>query len=389
MNEICGLVGLRPADNEAIERISAPPYDVIKPGSQLEQVLKGNSSSLYHITLGTFPEVSLQELITKKALIKDDLPCFYVYEQQYGEEIRTGVLTATKVTSYEEGKIIRHEKTFDDKVKGRLALQRKTGYTFEPVFLLTQASLGDVLNEIKSKYQPEYQFTSDFQGNSELHGIKNRIFRVPEESREGALLMELIGQGPLYIADGHHRYHASLLNKQSHCLAYICETTEAKIQAYNRVVKGIVPFEQIIDRLPLVKTEEFQTPPKNHFALYSAKGTYLMKAETVPETDPVGKLDCSILEKELYPHLGLNHQMITDPRYFDYYPEQDLEKMRQVVDGGQYDLAIALHPVSTDELLAVADAGIIDSAVVMPEKSTFFAPKILSGIVIYQQEKNY
>ena len=220
--------------------------------------------------------------------------------------------------------------------------------------------LDNLLQEIKAKYQPLYQFTSNFQANSELHGIRNRVFRVEEDSQEGALLKEMISQGPLYIADGHHRYHASLLNKQTHCLAYICETKEAKIQAYNRVVKGIVPFEKIRDRLPLVETEEFRTPPKHHFALYSAQGAYHLKAQSVPETDPVARLDCSILERELYPLLGLNKQMITDSRYFDYYPEQDLKKMCQVVDEGQYDLAIALHPVSSEELLAVADAGIVD-----------------------------
>ncbi|MFY9175456.1 MAG: DUF1015 domain-containing protein [Peptococcia bacterium] len=384
MSEIRGLVGLRPVDNEAMVRISVPPYDVIKPGSKLEEVLRDNPSSLYHITLGNFPEVSLSELIDREELIKDDVASFYIYEQQYGQVTRTGVLTATKVTPYEEGKIIRHEKTFDDKVKGRLELRRKTGYTFEPVFLLTKAPLDNLLQEIKAKYQPLYQFTSNFQANSELHGIRNRVFRVEEDSQEGALLKEMISQGPLYIADGHHRYHASLLNKQTHCLAYICETKEAKIQAYNRVVKGIVPFEKIRDRLPLVETEEFRTPPKHHFALYSAQGAYHLKAQSVPETDPVARLDCSILERELYPLLGLNKQMITDSRYFDYYPEQDLKKMCQVVDEGQYDLAIALHPVSSEELLAVADAGIVDTDIVMPEKSTFFAPKILSGIVIYK-----
>lgn len=385
MAEVKGLSGLRPV-GDSIKRITCPPYDVIKPGTALESCLKQNDDSLYHITLGTEPEKALERLQNKGFLQEDRTPCFYVYEQVYGKELRRGVFTATKVTNYGEGDIIRHEKTFDDKVKGRLALRAKTGYTFEPVFLLTQAPLRAVLDEVVRNYLPVYEFTSDFHKASELHGIKNRIFRVEEESREGKLIKELIASGPLYIADGHHRYHASLLNRQSHCLAYICEGADAHILAYNRVINGLVKFEEIQERFPLVRMDEFKTPEKHAFALYTQGGAYLLKASNVPD-DVVGCLDCSILEKELYLHLGLTHEMITDHRYFDYYPEDDLAKMKAVVDAGKYNLAVALHPVSLAELLAVANAGINNANIVMPEKSTFFAPKILSGIFIYRHEK--
>lgn len=385
MAEVKGLVGLRPV-GDSIKRITCPPYDVIKEGSPLEMILQQNEDSLYHITLGKEPVQALERLLASGALQEDRVPCFYVYEQVYGKKLRRGVFTATQVTAYQEGKIIRHEKTFDDKVKGRLALRAKTGYTFEPVFLLTKAPLRAVLDEVARSYNPEYEFTSDFRKASELHGIKNRIFRVEEESREGKLIKELIASGPLYIADGHHRYHASLLNGQTHCLAYICEGADAHILAYNRVINGVVSFEEIMERLPLVRMNEFKTPEKHTFALYTRGGAYLLKAGRVPD-DVVGRLDCSILERELYPHLGLTHEMITDHRYFDYYSEDDLAKMKAVVDAGKYNLAVALHPVSLEELLAVADAGIHNPNIVMPEKSTFFAPKILSGIFIYRHEK--
>jgi len=288
------------------------------------------------------------------------------------------------VTDYREAEIIRHEKTFDEKVKGRLELRRKTGYTLEPVFLLTKSGIGDVLAKIKNTNQPIYDFVSNFEGESELHGIRNRIFRVKEDSAEVQLLKELIKQGPLYIADGHHRYHASLLNGQTHCPAYICEVEAARIQAYNRVVNGRIPFRKVLSRLPLIKTERFMTPPKHHFAIYSKEGSFLLKAGHIPENDLIGRLDCSVLERELYPLLGLSHDLIKDTRYFDYYPEQDMAKMCRLVDEGIYELAIALNPVSARELLAVAEAGIKDPEIVMPEKSTYFAPKILSGIIIYR-----
>lgn len=382
MVQIKGLTGIRPK-TENVERVTCPPYDVIKEGTKLESLLQENEDSLYHITLGKEPLNALKRMFEKGIVQRDEEPCFYVYEQIYGNKERTGVLTATKVSDYKQGEIIRHEKTFDDKVQGRLKLRGLTGYTFEPVFLLTKSKIGEILTLIKDTYSPEYQFVSDFAGNSELHGIKNRIFRVPENSKEGLALKQSMGENPLYIADGHHRYHAALLNQQTHCLAYICEANQAEIQAYNRVINGIVGFAEIKDKLDLTEIEEFKTPPKHSFAVYTKTGSYLLKVKDIPQ-DVVGKLDCSILEKELYTQLGLTHDMITDHRYFDYYPEADLDKMKHCVDSDQYDIAVGLHPVSSQELMDVADAGIIDPDIVMPEKSTFFAPKILSGIFIYQ-----
>ena len=385
MVAVRGLTGLRPV-GDSIGRITCPPYDVIKQGTPLETALKNNEDSLFHITLGHDPQGALRRLTETGALLADDVPSFYIYEQSYGAETRTGVFAAAAVSEYARGEIIRHEKTFDDKVKGRLELRAKTGYTFEPVFLLTESPLGTVMQEVKNKCQPVYEFTSDFAGASELHGIRNRIFRVEEKSREGQIIIGLLRENPLYIADGHHRYHASLLNRQSHFLAYICETSAARILAYNRVINGLISFRDVKNRLELVESPVFETPPKHSFAIYTKEGSFLLTAGHIPE-DPVERLDCSILEKELYVHLGLTHDMIADSRHFDYYPESDLDKMTGLVNAGKYDLAVALHPVSISELTAVADAGISDPHIVMPEKSTFFSPKILSGIIIYRHQK--
>ena len=102
----------------------------------------------------------------------------------------------------------------------------------------------------------------------------------------------------------------------------------------------------------------------------------------------MGRLDCSLLEKTLYPLLELDHSMVLDQRYFDYYGERELDKMKKEVDSGRYDIAVALHPVDPEELMAVAEAGTLDPEIVMPEKSTFFAPKILSGLILIPAEKH-
>jgi uncharacterized protein (DUF1015 family) len=383
MTAITGLSGFRPTP-AAVANITVPPYDVIKPGTKLESLLKDNPKNLWHVTLGPDPVTALDKA-KKELLVHDTEAAFYVYEQIWTvngqENRRLGVFAAVAVTDYTEGQVIRHEKTFDDKVQGRLDITKKTGLTLEPVFLLTKSAITPVLEEALKSFPALYQFTSDFGAQSELHGIRNRFVRVPATHALGAKLTALVGTNPLYIADGHHRYHAALKGGQTHCMAYIVE--QAAIQAYNRVINGVVTFASIKDKLALTPST-WATPAKHEFSIYTKQGAFTLKAKDVP-ADVVGRLDCSILERELYPLLGLKHEMIKDHHHFDYYPEQDLAKMKEEVDAGRYDLAVALHPVSIDELISVADAGLADGCkTVMPEKSTFFAPKILSGIMLYQ-----
>lgn len=379
-----GLTGLRPAP-EQVAWVTSPPYDVIKKGSRLEALLAARPQSLFHVILGERPAEAFARLRAEGALIADDEPAYYVLEQSWEgpggtRETRTGVYVAAEVTPYADKQIIRHEKTFDDKVKGRIALARATDHTFGPVFALTRAPIGVVLAQAKSE-APLYAFRTDLEGQNDLHGIDSRVWRVPQQSELGRQIQATLAQRPFYIADGHHRYHAALRNPQTHALVYVTE--EARIQAYDRVVNGVRRFADVKSALPLRPTTTLHTPAKHSFCLYTKDGAYLLDAQKVP-SDVVGRLDCSILERELYPALGLTHAMIQDPAHFDYYPESQLDQMKAVVDRGEYDLAIALHPVSIDELTAVADAGLSDPDVVMPEKSTFFAPKILSGLFVYR-----
>ncbi|MGB5809441.1 MAG: DUF1015 domain-containing protein [Polyangiales bacterium] len=377
-----GLTGLRP-NPESAGKVTSPPYDVIKPGTSLETLLRNEPSSLFHIILGDDPKTAADRLVAEGMLIEDDEPSYYVYEQTWRGGRRVGVFVAAEVTPYQDMQVIRHEKTFDDKVKGRIAMRKATNLHIGPVFALTQGPIAEAVHPILEE-APLYEFTSEFGGFSELEGITNKVWKTPETSVTGTAIKEALANAPLYIADGHHRYHASLLNEQTHFLAYVTEG--AIIQAYNRVINGVVPFSEIKDQLPLEPVDDFHTPAKNRFCIYTADGTYELAAEKVP-TDVVGRLDCAILERELYPRLGLTHDMIADLKHFDYYSESALPTMKAVVDRGDYDIAVALHPVSLHELMAVADAGLEDPDIVMPEKSTFFAPKILSGLFLYRYAK--
>ncbi|MEA4891304.1 MAG: DUF1015 family protein [Peptococcaceae bacterium] len=386
MTNIYGLSGLRPAA-EAVKPLTCPPYDVIKPGTRLEAILKANERSLYHIVLGEEPVETLAAFLRQGLLIEDGEPAFYVYEQRYGTGRRLGFLTSVEVTPYEEKEIIRHEKTFDEKVKGRIRLMEETGYVTEPIWLLTRSGVQEVLEAAAAEEEPVYEFTSDFAGESELSGIENRIFKVSEASSLGAKLKALTARGPLYIADGHHRYHSALRMGLKQCIAYVCQADQARIQAYNRVIRGRRPFAEIKDQLPLKRETAFATPRRHHFAVYTREGIYSYGIEQADESDVVGRLDCRLLENTLYPLLELEHSLINDQRYFDYYAESELVRMQKEVDEGRYDIAVALHPVDPEELMAVAEAGTGDPRIVMPEKSTFFAPKILSGLFLIRTEK--
>ncbi|MDR0468433.1 MAG: DUF1015 domain-containing protein [Peptococcaceae bacterium] len=381
MTKIFGLAGLRPGDGQA-DKVTCPPYDVIKPDTRLEGLLRDNPKSLYHVILGDAPASALERLIEAGVLIKDDEPAYYVYEQRYGGQRRLGFFAAPEVTPYEAREVIRHEKTFDEKVKGRIKLMEDTGYVTEPIWLLTTAPVTSLLEEICAGEEPLYEFVSDFQGESELSGIQKRIYKISEDSSRGEKLTGLIGSDPLYIADGHHRYHSALRMGLDRCIAYICPAGQAKIQAYNRVIRGQAAFEAVLEKLCAEAVPVFETPERHAFVVYTAKGCWQFRVADVDDEDVIKRLDCHILERSLYPLLGLNHDMVMDSRYFDYYPEQDLTRMKEVVDEGVYDMAVALHPVSPEELMAVADAGIVDPDIVMPEKSTFFAPKILSGLIL-------
>ena len=382
MVEVIGLSGLRP-DPKHVAEVTSPPYDVIKPGSPLEAHLRGKDRSLFHVILGGGdPKQRLDQLQGSGALIEDPEPAYYVYEQRFGAKSRTGVLVAAKVTPYEAGDVIRHEKTFDEKVRGRIALREATGFTFGPVFVLTKAPIKPVLESAKSG-PTAYEFTSDFTEQSDLHQVQSRVWRVAQDSDVGQRIAATLAEQPVYIADGHHRYHASLRFGQSHFLSYV--TDDAEILAYDRVLKGRRRWEDVQDSFA-ASAAQFETPPKHHFAIYTRDGTWLVPFREVP-TDVVGRLDCSILERELYEPLGLTHADIASPDRFDYYPESALEEMKAAVDRGAYDAAVALHPVALDELMAVADAGLINPDVVMPEKSTFFSPKILTGLFIYRHRR--
>ncbi|MFH1448689.1 MAG: DUF1015 domain-containing protein [Candidatus Micrarchaeota archaeon] len=409
MPENKGLVGIRPKDNDFAKMFVAPPYDVITYGTPLQEILSGREN-LIHSHLrpkeegdGRYANAkkTLDRLVSEGKLVEDNEPAYYVYRQVVGEMTRIGVLLACKVTDYSEGKVIRHEKTFDDKVKDRMNLRKATGYQIGVVFSVMEDKKKELLAALEevSKGEQLYSFSTDFEGTSDMDGIKNDVWRVPGNSELGGRIKSAIESEPAYIADGHHRYHCAVVMEQKYLQMYISPSASAKIQAYDRVV-GSVKKEDV-EALPEKVKDEFDVSehgklevPDKHSMIFYFRDKILMytaKPELLKEVeaDPVAKLDCSLLQDHLlFPHLGLSTENIKDKRYFYYLPgnESGFSHMKKLVDGTEYEFAVSLAPVEFSELKAVADIGVGNPEIVMPQKSTYFWPKLLSGLFIYEFE---
>ncbi len=407
MPESKGLVGLRPKDSAVAKVFAAPPYDVITYGTPLQKVLSSREN-LIHVHLrppeegdARYPNAKreLDRFVAKGDLVEEKEPSYYVYKQSGKGVDRIGVILACRVYPYSEGKVIRHEKTFDDKVLDRKKLYEATGYQIGVVFSVMEDKKSELLNALKevSGGKPLYSFVTEYGGASDMEGVKNDVWKVPENSEIGKRLKAIIASEPAYIADGHHRYHCAVVMGHPYVQMYISPSSSAKIQAYDRVVGSV--RKEDLDALPEKVKDKFEIKPgkklavpKKHEILFYFKDKSLVfkaKKEFLKslEHDPVAKLDCSILQNHiLFPHLGLSAQNIKDKHYFNYFPgsETGFSHMKRLVDSGEYMFAVSLAPVEFDELKAVADMGIKNPEIVMPQKSTYFWPKLLSGLTLYK-----
>jgi len=391
MPKVKGVEGLEVKDSIAASSVTSPPYDVMNP--ELEKILNENPYSFYHVILGNNPKQSLEGLISNGLLTEISQPTFYIYHQQWNGQSRLGVLVAAEVTDPKERQIRDHEDVFDDQVDGRIKLADELGYLTGPVFCITKkVEVTKTLSTILTDKIADLSFNSNFSYNgkaiSDLHDIQTNIFKIPQDSYEGRLIQGLFHKNPLYIADGHHRFDAALRGNQRYFMAYI--TDNPNILAYNRLINGNNSFEGIIPELKdkglkITKNDgEFKAPEEKGVCyVHTAEGTYLVEFNNIPEHVVKG-LDVSLVKRDILSLLGLDEVNIKDRAHFHFLPDTHIDFMRRAVQRGEYDIAIALHPISPDEVIAVADANLR-----MPEKSSYFAPKILSGIVLQKaQYKN-
>lgn len=413
MTDIRPFKGIRPSKERAAS-IAALPYDVYSR-EEAREITKKNPDSFLKIDR---PETQfpvdidmysqpvydkaaqiLDSMISDGLFIQDEVPCYYIYALTMQQHTQTGIVGCASIDDYVNNVIRKHENTRADKEQDRIrhvdTLSAQTG----PIFLTYRPNLNikSILKEV-CILPALYDFVSD-------DSIRHQIWRIEEKT-----LLEKISQifssiKQVYIADGHHRAASAvkvgLMRRNAHSdytgteefnyfLSVLFPSDELRIFDYNRVVTDLndYTFEQLLDMIKdrfdvtEIGNEAYHPQKKGEFGLYGSGTWYRLEAKPCLYSDnPVETLDVSVLQNFiLCPLLNIQNPK-TDSRIRFIGGIRGLEALRQEADktGG---VAFSMYPTSMDELLAVADAGLL-----MPPKSTWFEPKLRSGLFIHQIER--
>ncbi len=396
--------GLRPVA-EKVTDVIAPPYDVVNT-AEARELASHKPWSFLHVSK---PEIDLPEgtnpyddsvyskgaenfsaMIKQGVLVRDDTPCYYLYELTMGKHVQTGIAVAASVEAYDRNIIRKHEFTRpvkeDDRVNQIRALHAQTG----PVFLTyRQRDDIDRLVEQKKAEPPVYDLTSGDE-------VRHRFWVVEQRGLVEKFDAAFSQLDYLYIADGHHRSAAAsrvcAMNESGsaengHFLAVMFPDNQVDIIDYNRVVRDLngLSKEAFLSGLGEsfdIEKEAVAVRPasKGQYGMYLDSQWYRLTIhdDLKNSSDTVEKLDVQMLDSYLIaPVLG-----ITDPRRdtrIDFVGGiRGLPELEKRVDSGEMTVAFSLYPTGLDELMAVADAG-----KVMPPKSTWFEPKLADGLVSY------
>lgn len=393
------------------DKIAALPYDVYS-SSEAREVVKKEPMSFLRIDRAEtqFPEDVdmysdavyqkahdlLWGMIERGEFIREQKACYYIYELVYQERVQDGIAACVAVKDYTDGVIRRHENTRRDKEEDRIrhidACQAQTG----PIFLAyrSQQELQQIVEREKER-EPVYDFETE-------DGVIHRVWIITSE-KVIAQITELFGQmDHLYIADGHHRAASAVrvgLQKAeaaknptgeeefNYFLAVMFPKEQLRILDYNRVVKDLhgLSVEQFLEKLQEkftveARTEAVSPEKKGTFGLY-VDGTWyaLTYKGDMDALETVDRLDVSILQKEVLDALLGIQDPKTDQRIKFVGGIRGLQELEKNVDQDGWAAAFSMYPTSMDELLDIADAGLL-----MPPKSTWFEPKLRSGLFIHE-----
>lgn len=400
MATISPLRAYRPRSDVAAA-VASVPYDVVDRDEAL--ALAGDARSFLHVTK---PEIdlpaetdhysdvvyatgakNLEKLITDGVLVRDEKPSIYVYALTMNGHTQTGLVFGASVAEYERNFVRKHEFTRPDKENDRVRHVETTRAQTGKVFLVHPKN--DVVAREIAHARAQKAHTSF----TAPDGVKHELWTIDDPQRIATLQKAFDAIGPIYIADGHHRSAAASRVAQAHrkagtatadtemFLAVSFPADEVRIMPYNRVVKDLngLSADAFLAEVKKVFTVRDGKPASapHVFGMYLQGKWFTLEAANVP-TDPVGRLDVSILQDRLLaPILG-----IKDPRRdtriaFVGGIRGDGELVKRV-DAGEA-VAFSLHPTSIEDLFAIAD-----SENVMPPKSTWFEPKLRDGLVLHR-----
>jgi uncharacterized protein (DUF1015 family) len=339
---------------------------------------------------------NLEEFIRRGVLVQDARECFYVYRQRMGAVVQTGLVVCASVDDYRNGVIKKHEHTRADKEEDRVRHIDQLDANDEPVFYLFRSCREiEAIIEGVTATSPEYDFTSG-------DGVGHTLWVIGDRELIDRLI-SLFGAIPrLYVADGHHRSAAAErvreLRRAAHpghtgeeeynrFLTVIFPENQLNIMPYNRVVKDL--NGHTVEGLLALAGEMFDITPvpspvcpdsRHCFGMYLGGSWYRLTAaaETINESDTVGRLDVTILQDRLLaPVLGIGNPR-TDQRIHFVGGIRGTDELIRLVDSGEFAVAFSLYPTSIRELIELADQDRI-----MPPKSTWFEPKLRSGLFVH------
>lgn len=413
MVRIKAFKGVRPPQ-ELAKEVASRPYDVLNSD---EAKAEAGEKSLLHIIK---PEIDFNPIIDEHSqqayekavenykkwkekgwLVKDNQENYYIYAQTMDGRTQYGLVAACHFEDYMEGKILKHELTRVDKEEDRMIHVRNQNANIEPVFFAYPAvkEMDELVNTIVKNNKPAYDFVAD-------DGFGHH-FWVVDDANTIKQITEIFKNIPaLYVADGHHRTAAAARvgdekkkknpkhtgnEEYNYFLAVIFPDNQLKIIDYNRVVKDLngMTVPQFIEKLKVdfdVKEmgTEIYTPNKLHnFSMYTDGKWYSLTAKpgTYNDNDPIGVLDVTVLSNLVLDKILDIKDLRTSKRIDFVGGIRGLGELKRRVDSGEMKAAFALYAVSMKQLIDIADTGNI-----MPPKTTWFEPKLRSGLVIHELE---
>jgi len=404
--------GLRPPKS-IVQQVASRPYDVLS-SQEARLEAEGNEKSLYRIIK---PEIDFPEMIDehhpevyKKAianfnkfqqegwLVQDNDEYYYIYAQTMNGKTQHGLVVCSHVDDYLNNRIKKHELTRRDKEEDRMKHVRVTDANIEPVFFAypDNAELEELMNKVIST-APEYDFVSE-------DGVGHH-FWVIRNTEDINKITELFAGIPcMYIADGHHRSAAAALvgaekakqnpdhigdEEYNYFMAVCFPANQLNIIDYNRLVRDLngltsTGFLKKLEKNFIVekKGTDIEQPAGLHnFSIYLDGQCYSLTARegTYDDNDPIGVLDVTISSKYILDEILGIKDLRSDKRIDFVGGIRGLGELKKRVDSGEMKLALALYPVTMKQLMDIADTGNI-----MPPKTTWFEPKLRSGLVIHK-----
>jgi len=407
--------GLRPP-KELVKQLASPPYDVLN-SAEARVLADGNPYSLLHIikpeidlpkdtdlyssTVYNKAQENFKRFKDQKWLVEDADEYLYIYAQTMNGKTQYGIVGCASVDDYLNGIIKKHELTRKDKEEDRMKHVRVTNANMEPVFFTYPAvnEIDNIVAGFVKNNDPEYDFVTD-------DGFGHHFWVLSDKG----LVEQIIGLfeklPATYVADGHHRTAAAALvgkekrmanpnhrgdEEYNYFLAVHFPANQLTIIDYNRVIKDMngLTKEEFIGKLekgfnikPIGKT--LRAPEGlHHFTMYLDGEAYALaaKSDTYDDNDPIGGLDVTILTNQVLDPILNIKDLRTDKRIDFVGGIRGLGELEKRVDSGEMAVAFALHPVSMNQLINIADSGKI-----MPPKTTWFEPKLRSGLIVHELE---